>query len=62
MEGFLVFDFVKDYPPALAEMAGWIESGRLKSREDIHEGIENFNDTFLRLFSGEKQGKLVLKI
>lgn len=62
MEGFLVFDFAKDFPPALAEMAAWIANGQLKSREDVYEGIENFNDTFLRLFSGEKQGKLILKI
>lgn len=62
MEGFLVMDFAKDYPVALQEMAGWLKSGRLKSREDVYEGIEHFNDTFLRLFSGEKLGKLVLKI
>ena len=32
------------------------------TKEHICEGIENFYDTFLRLFSGEKLGKLVLKI
>lgn len=62
MEGFLVFDFAKEYSSALREMAGWMMEGKLKSREDIYEGIENFNDTLLRLFSGEKLGKLVLKI
>lgn len=62
MEGFLVMDFVKEYPKALAEMATWVAQGQLRSREDIYEGIENFNNTFLRLFSGEKAGKLVLKI
>lgn len=62
MEGFVVFDFAKEYSTALADMAGWMMQGRLKSREDVYEGIENFNDTLLRLFSGEKMGKLVLKI
>lgn len=62
MEGFVVFDFAKEYSIALADMAGWMMQGRLKSREDVYEGIENFNDTLLRLFSGEKMGKLVLKI
>jgi len=34
----------------------------LKSKEDVYEGIENFHETFLRLFSGDKMGKLVLKV
>ena len=62
MEGFLVMDFAKDFGKAGMEMAGWMMEGKLKSKEDIHEGIENFHETFLRLFSGKKLGKLVLKI
>jgi NADPH-dependent curcumin reductase CurA len=34
----------------------------LKTREDVYEGIENFPQTYNRLFSGEKLGKLVLKV
>ena len=36
--------------------------GKIKSREDIYEGLENFYETFLRLFNGNKKGKLLLKI
>jgi NADPH-dependent curcumin reductase CurA len=43
-------------------MAGWLREGRLKSREDIAEGIENFPEVLLRLFKGENLGKLVLKV
>jgi len=35
--------------------------GEISSREDIAEGLENFPDTLLRLFSGENTGKLVLR-
>jgi len=62
MEGFVVFDFAKDYAKAGAEMAKWMQEGKLKSKEAVFEGIENFHDTFLRLFNGEKKGKLVLKV
>ncbi len=62
MTGFVVMDYAKDYRKAAMEMGQWIMQGKLKSKEDIYEGIENFHDTFLRLFSGEKMGKLVLKI
>lgn len=62
MEGFVVFNFAKRYNEGLTAMAGWLSSGQLKSREHIEEGIENFRPTFLKLFSGEKKGKLVLKV
>ncbi|MEL7531717.1 MAG: NADP-dependent oxidoreductase [Bacteroidota bacterium] len=61
MEGFVVFDYQDRYMQAAQEMAGWMMQGKLKSRETIVEGIETFPDTMLRLFSGEKLGKLVLK-
>ncbi len=62
MEGMVVMDYAKGYQKAATEMGMWIAQGKLKSREDVYEGIENFYDTFLRLFSGEKLGKLVLKV
>jgi len=62
MKGMLVFDFADRYHEAIQQYSIWIQEGKLKSREDVHEGIENFHETFLRLFSGEKLGKLVLKV
>ena len=62
MEGMVVMDYAKDYQMAAAEMGKWMAEGKLKSKEDVYEGIENFYDTFLRLFSGKKMGKLVLKV
>ncbi len=62
MEGFLVFDFAKDYGKAAADLGQWMAEGKIKSRETIVDGIETFPETFLRLFNGEKRGKLVLKV
>lgn len=62
MQGMVVMDYAKDYGRAAQEMGQWMAAGKLHSREDIYEGIDNFHDTFLRLFSGEKMGKLVLKV
>ncbi len=62
MQGMVVMDYAKDYGKAGMEMGGWMAQGKLKSREDVYEGIENFYDTFLRLFTGQKMGKLILKI
>jgi NADPH-dependent curcumin reductase CurA len=62
MKGFIVFDFADRYAEAIREMAGWIAAGKLKSREDIVEGLETFPETFLKLFKGENTGKLMLKV
>ncbi|MFT5166522.1 MAG: NADPH-dependent curcumin reductase CurA [Saprospiraceae bacterium] len=62
MQGMVVLDYAKDYPKAAMEMGTWMMQGKLKSREDVYEGIENFYETFMRLFSGDKKGKLVLKV
>lgn len=62
MQGMVVMDYAKDYGKAAQEMGMWIAQGKLKSKEAIFEGIENFYDTFGRLFSGDKKGKLILKV
>jgi len=62
MKGMLVFDYADRYAQAAQEMAGWMAAGKLKSREDIVEGLETFPDTFLKLFKGENLGKLILKV
>lgn len=62
MEGFVVFDYKDRYTEAIGQMAQWTQEGKLKSKEEIHEGLANFPEALLRLFSGEKLGKLVLKV
>jgi NADPH-dependent curcumin reductase CurA len=62
MTGMVVFDYADRYGEAGREMAGWLKSGQLKTREDIVEGLETFPETLLKLFSGENFGKLVLKV
>lgn len=62
MEGFVILDYVDKYPQASMELASWLSQGQIKSREHIEKGIENFPETFKRLFSGDKKGKLVLQM
>ena len=62
MEGIVVFDNIKEYPTAMKDIAGWIQSGDIKVKDHIVEGIETFPDTLMMLFKGENFGKLVLKV
>jgi hypothetical protein len=62
MQGMVVFDFADQYGKAAKDMGQWLADGTLKSKEDIYEGIENFQETYDRLFTGKKEGKLILKV
>ncbi len=63
MEGIVVFDYADRYPQAIAEMAGYLKDGRMKSKEDVVKGgVAVFPDTLGKLFSGENFGKLVLEV
>ena len=62
MQGMIVFDWADRYPEGMRAMAGWLKEGKLKSREDIVDGLDNFPETLLKLFTGENFGKLVLKV
>jgi len=62
MKGMVVFDYASRYGEAAREMAGWMATGQLKTREDVVEGLETFPETLLKLFKGENTGKLVLKV
>jgi NADPH-dependent curcumin reductase CurA len=63
MEGMVVFDYADRYPQAIAELAGYLKDGRMKSKEDVvRGGVQAFPATLLKLFSGENFGKLVLHV
>jgi len=63
MEGIVVFDYAPRYGQAIAEMAGYLRDGRMKSKEDVVAGgVAAFPATLTKLFTGENFGKLVLKL
>ena len=62
MTGLLVADYVPRFGEGAMAMAEWAQSGRLVFDEHVDEGIENALPAFLRLFSGNNDGKMILKI
>ncbi len=60
--GIIVFDYIKDYPKAVADISGWLESGQMNTKEDTVKGIEQFPSALKMLFSGKNFGKLILEI
>ena len=62
MQGMVVFDYAERYPQAIAELAAYLHEGRMHSREDVVQGLEQFPAALLKLFNGENFGKLVLEV
>ncbi len=62
MEGMVVFDYTERFPQAVAELAGYLHEGRMQSREDVVDGLSNFPEALLKLFTGANFGKLILRV
>lgn len=60
--GFIVWDFAEQEPEALTTMAGWIQEGTLKFREDFVEGLETAPEALIGLLKGANFGKLVVRV
>lgn len=62
VQGFVVMDHMDEFPEAKTELIELVSAGKLKYKEDIREGLENYVDVVNLLFKGENEGKLILKI
>lgn len=63
VQGFIIFDdFGHLYPDFAKDMGAWIESGQIKYREEIIDGLENAPEAFIGLLNGENFGKRVIRV
>jgi NADPH-dependent curcumin reductase CurA len=62
LEGFIVSNHFDQAPEYLGKLAGWIKAGQFKWSESVEEGLENAPRAFLKLFSGENMGKMLVKL
>lgn len=62
VKGFIYTDYLSEMPEFYRDMAGWLASGKVKSRETVREGIEAAPQAFLDLFSGGNTGKMLVRL
>jgi NADPH-dependent curcumin reductase len=62
MEGFLVLDYLERAGEAIGALGGWVQSGKIKYKVDVQQGLENAPATLRRLFEGRNDGKQLLRI
>ena len=61
-QGFIYTDYAAHMGEFLQEMGGWVQSGTVKARETVHEGLKAMPDAFRGLFSGGNTGKMLVKV
>jgi len=63
VQGFICIDHVADeYADCLAELTKLVSENKLKYREHVEDGLENYVDVLNMLFEGKNTGKLMLRV
>ncbi|KAK5050102.1 hypothetical protein LTR84_004222 [Exophiala bonariae] len=63
MEGFIVFDYEKEYPRALRDLAQWLAEGKIKRKETIVKGgLQNAESALRDLYEGRNTGKMLVEV
>ena len=62
VEGFIVTGFANRAEVARKRLTQWVQSGELKYKEDIVEGLENAPTALIGMMHGKNFGKLLIKV
>ena len=62
VKGFLVTDYFNMMPSFLSDMTDWIQSGHVVSKQTVEIGLDHAVAAFLKLFSGENLGKMLVRL
>jgi NADPH-dependent curcumin reductase CurA len=62
MKGMIVSDWLDRQGEFEQEVGGFIQSGKLKNKETVVEGLDQAADAFLGLFHGQNLGKMIVKL
>ncbi len=63
VQGFIIFDdYGHRYTEFAKQMDQWLNTGQIKYREQIVEGLENAPNAFIGMLDGQNFGKLVIQI
>lgn len=62
VQGFLVLDYASRAGEMLAEMGPWLAEDRIQWKVHVEEGLETALDALNRLFTGDHDGKLLVRV
>jgi NADPH-dependent curcumin reductase CurA len=62
IKGFIIIDYLPRAAEAFAELGPLVMSGQLKWKAHVEDGLENALDAVGRLFTGDHDGKLLVRV
>jgi len=62
IRGFIVWDFASQEADFLREASAWVQSGQVKYREDVVDGLERAPAAFIGMLNGKNFGKLLVRV
>ncbi|AII50704.1 NADP-dependent oxidoreductase [Hymenobacter sp. APR13] len=62
LQGFIVSDYLPQWPEGVAKLTEWYGQGKLKFEETITDGFDQIPAAFLGLFQGDNTGKAIVKV
>ena len=62
LRGFVGTDFLHLHGQFLADMAGWLKAGKIKTQETVLDGIANAPAAMIGLMEGKNAGKMLVKL
>jgi len=62
LQGFIITDWASEFPANTQKLVGYVKEGKLKVQETVIDGFENIPKAFVGLFSGDNQGKMLVKV
>lgn len=62
VRGFIATDLVPRYPEFAETMGGWLREGRVRVREQMHQGFDQIVPAFLGMLRGDNVGKTLVRI
>jgi NADPH-dependent curcumin reductase CurA len=62
MKGLIVRDWLDRQGEFEKEVGGYLQSGKLKNKETVVEGLDQAEGAFIGLFTGNNVGKMIVKL
>lgn len=62
IKGYIVIDYLPRAAEGFAELGALVGAGKLKWKDHVVDGLENAADAVKRLFTGDHDGKLMIRV
>lgn len=62
IQGYIYYDYFKEFPEAIQELATLVQQGKLKYTNDVRNGLEECPRGLKDLLEGNNKGKVIIRV